>query len=83
MQFDLLFVLQFFFVKMKQYNTNISSVIFTCDTSSYVCEAFFSQGRMWNYSSITPRGRASLGYIDLVQIRSDRKIPALVLSPEF
>lgn len=54
------FNFRFFFVKMKQYTTTISSVIFSYDTHSFVCEVFFSQARMSSCSSITPRRKHHL-----------------------
>ena len=56
----LFFNFRFFFVKMKQYTTIISSAIFTYDTHSFVYEVFLSQARMWSCSSITPRRKHHL-----------------------
>ena len=56
----LFFNFRFFFVKMKQYTTIISSVIFTYDTHSFVYEVFFSQARMWSCSFRTPRRKYHL-----------------------
>ena len=47
------------FYQMKQHNTNISFIIFICDTSFYIYEVFYGQARMQNYSSIVQKEELS------------------------